>query len=113
GLNEVMLNQSLLKLLNSDNPSDEDRTNVVNLLVQNTGMTEQQARETLAGWEQTYAQVRADAEETARKAAQAAADAVTAFAVAVFAVMAVIAFAAGLGGVVGTTDTRRLIGMAA
>jgi len=107
-LNEVMFNRSLNNLLNSDNPSQADRDNVVAMLVQNTGMTQQEAEATVANWEQTYAQVRQEAEETARRVAQAAADAVTAFAGAVFAAMVVGAFAAGIGGMAGTPERHEI-----
>jgi hypothetical protein len=101
-LNEVTFNRALSNLLNGDNVTQADRDEVVAMLAANTGITEDEARAMVQNWEQTYMEVRQEAEETARRVAQAAADAVTAFAGAMFAAMVVGAFAAGLGGMTGT-----------
>jgi hypothetical protein len=107
-LNEVMFNRSLSRLLMSDTVNPADRDEVVAMLAANTGVSEAEARATVESWEQTFMEVRQEAEETARQAAQAAADAITAFAGAVFAVMVVSAFAAGVGGMTGTPERRHV-----
>jgi hypothetical protein len=101
-LDELELNRSVASFLMMDSPTDEDRTNVVNMLVERTGVTEQEAQAMVARWETSFTDLRNNAEEVARNVAQAAADTTTALAGAVFAALVIGAFAAGAGGMVGT-----------
>lgn len=101
-LDELELNRSVASFLMMDSPTDEDRANVVNMLVERTGVTEQEAQTMVARWETSFTELRTNAEEVARNAAQTAADTTTALAGAVFAALVIGAFAAGIGGMVGT-----------
>jgi hypothetical protein len=89
--------------------TEEDREAVVQVIVNRTELTEPEAREALARWEQNFAEVRANAEETARQAGQAVADSLARIAGAVFAAMVVGAFAAGAGGWVGSPDEEDVV----
>jgi hypothetical protein len=89
--------------------TEEDREAVVQVIVNRTELTDAEAREALARWEQTFAEVRANAEETAREAGQAVADSLAAIAGAIFAAMVVGAFAAGAGGWVGSPDEEDVV----
>jgi hypothetical protein len=101
-LDELELNRSVSTFLMMDSPTDEDRTNLVNMLVERTGVTEQEARDMVARWETSFTELRTNAEEVARNVAQTAADTTAALAGAVFAALVIGAFAAGVGGMVGT-----------
>ena len=89
-------------LMKGENITDEDRQAVVQVLVDRTQMTEQEARDAVTRWEATFAEVRTNAEEVAREAGQAVADSLAAIAGAIFAAMIVGAFAAGAGGYLGS-----------
>jgi hypothetical protein len=101
-LDELELNRSVASFLMMDSPTDEDRNNVVTMLVERTGVTEQEAQAMVARWETSFTELRTNAEEVARNVAQAAADTTAALAGAVFAALVIGAFAAGVGGMVGT-----------
>ena len=91
-------------LLLGEDITDEDREAVVQVIVARTDLTEAEARETLNRWEQTFAEVRADAENAVREAGQAVADTIAAIAGMIFAAMVVGAFAAGSGGWIGSPE---------
>ena len=91
-------------LLRGESITDEDREAAVQVLVNRTELTEQEAREAISRWETTFAEVRTNAEEAARDAGQAVADSLAAIAGAIFAAMIVGAFAAGAGGYLGSPD---------
>jgi hypothetical protein len=101
-LDELELNRSVATYLMNGAPTAEDRTALVTMLTERTGISQTDADAMVTRWETSFAEVRANAEEVARNAAQAAADTVTALAGAVFAAMVIGAFAAGIGGMVGT-----------
>jgi polyhydroxyalkanoate synthesis regulator phasin len=88
--------------------TDEDRNAVVTLLVEQGGMTQEQAVQTVQRWEQTYQEATARAEEIAREVGQRAADALSALAGVAFIAMVVGAFAGGAGGLVGSPTAKML-----
>lgn len=88
----------------STSPEERSNADLVTLLTERTNLTEVQAQEMVARWEQTFEMVREDAEAAARRASQIAADTVTVLAGAIFAAMIVGAFAAGAGGIVGAPE---------
>ncbi|MFN8373335.1 MAG: hypothetical protein U0694_10735 [Anaerolineae bacterium] len=102
GLDELELNRAVSSFLMSASPTEEDRANLVTMLVERGGVTQQEAETMVARWETTMTELRTNAEEMARDAAQRAADTTTALAGVVFAALIVGAFAAGIGGMVGT-----------
>jgi polyhydroxyalkanoate synthesis regulator phasin len=114
------LNFNITRLLMSapDDPNlAANRETVVNTLVEQGGMTPEQAQETVATWETNFQQVRAQAEETARRVGQTVADTVTALTGVVFMMMMVSLAGAVFGGYSGaapvvvehvtTLDTQR------
>jgi hypothetical protein len=102
GLDELELNRSVSSFLMNPSPTEEDRTNLVNMLVERTGVTQQEATEMVNRWETSFTELRTNVEEVARTVAQQAADTTAALAGAVFAALVIGAFAAGAGGMVGT-----------
>lgn len=100
-LAQIQLNRAVRDMLNMETIDDTSRNEVVTMLAAQANITEDEARQRLDQWEQTYVQVRTDAEETAREVSQSLADAVTLFSGAVFAAMVIGAFAAAMGGAVG------------
>jgi hypothetical protein len=90
------------------NATEGDRTQVVTFLVEQGGMTQEQAQQTVQRWEQEYQQFAAQAEEVARQVGERAADAIAAIAGVAFISMVVGAFAAGAGGLLGSPTTRVL-----
>lgn len=103
-LDEFELNRGVRNFLMLDNIGDADRSDLVTLLTERTNLTEQEAQATVQRWEETFVQIRTEAEDTARQVGQAAADAVTLLAGAVFVALLIGAFAAGVGGAVGTPE---------
>jgi len=105
-LDELELNRSVANFLMMDSPTDTDRQNLITMLSERTGVSQQEATDTVARWETSFTELRTNAEEAARQAAQTAADTLTALAGAVFAALVIGAFAAGAGGMVGTPGGR-------
>jgi len=101
-LDELELNRSVSSFLMNPSPTEEDRTNLVNMLVERGGVTQQEAETMVARWETTFTELRTNVEEVTRTVAQQAADTTSALAGAVFAALIIGAFAAGAGGMVGT-----------
>ncbi len=95
------LNFNIARLLMSaaDDPNlAANRETVVNTLVTQGGMTPEQAQETVTTWETNFQEVRAQAEETARRVGQTVADTVTALTGVVFMMMMVSLAGAVFGG---------------
>jgi hypothetical protein len=100
-LAQLQLQTAVRQFLSLDAIEETDRQDLVNVLVERTNLTEEEARQTIDRWEQAYMQVRADAEETLRQAGQTVADGIAVAAGILFGAMALGAFAAGAGGYVG------------
>jgi hypothetical protein len=99
---ELNLNITRLLMSPADDPNlTTNREAVVNILVEQGGMTPEQAQQTVATWEANFQQVRAQAEETARRVGQAIADTVTALTGVVFMMMIVSMAGAVFGGYAG------------
>jgi hypothetical protein len=106
-LSELELNRGFSALFSGDTVDETQRQDFITLLAERTGMTQEEAATTVERWEQTFTQIRTEAEDTAREVSQAIADAVTAFAGALFASMVLGAFAAGAGGLLGSPERER------
>lgn len=100
-LAQLQLQTAVRQFLNLDAIEEADRQDLVNVIVERTNLSEEEARQTIERWEAAYAQVRADAEETLREAGQTVADGIAVAAGILFGAMALGAFAAGAGGYVG------------
>jgi hypothetical protein len=101
-LDEFELNRRVSNFLSLETITDADRSDLVALLTERTNLSEAEAQATVDRWEQSFMEIRTEAEDTARQVGQAAADAVTLLAGAVFVALLIGAFAAGVGGAVGT-----------
>lgn len=105
-LAEIELNRSIRDFLTTGEVTDEDRSNLVTLISERTGISQEEAQATVDRWESTYRSLATEVEETARDVGQAVADGISALAGVVFVGMLIGAFAAGAGGLVGSPDTR-------
>jgi hypothetical protein len=132
---DQVINDTIRRLLDRGQgvASQVDRDNAVQLLMQRGNMSEEQARQQIATWEESYGRVRTQAEQAAqqaqtrvrefgeqvqdkveevrqdaeravRDAADTTTKAVAGLALAAFVAMLVGAFAAGLGGMLGTPE---------
>lgn len=132
---ERLITEAVERIINraQNTVSDVDRQAVIDVMVANANMTEQQARQTLARWEQMpyqaaqqaeqakeqieqkaeevrwqaeqkIDQIRHDVDRTARDAAQAVTDAIARIAGIAFAAIVIGAIAAGIGGILGAPD---------
>lgn len=106
-LTELELNRAFTQLFAGETVDETQRQDFIALLVERTGMSPDEAAATVDRWEQTFIQIRTEAEDTAREVSQAIADAVTAFAGAMFASLVLGAFAAGSGGLLGSPQKER------
>lgn len=96
---ELNLSITRLLMMSADDPNaPTTREAVVNTLVEQGGMTPAQAQQTVTTWETNFQEVRAQAEETARRVGQAIADTVTALTGVVFMMMIVSLAGAVFGG---------------
>jgi hypothetical protein len=112
-LEDLQFNNRLMAFLN-DGPEDETaRQEMVTLLAERTGLSQQEASARLDQWQQTYIEVRTQAEETAREVGQAVTDTLAAVSGILFAAMVAGAFAAGVGGYAAVVwqDNRRREGI--
>lgn len=101
---ELNLNITRLLMTPADDPNlAANRDTVVNMLAQQGGMTPEQAQQTVNTWETNFAEVRAQAEETARQVGQTVADTVAALAGVVFMMMVVTLAGAVFGGYAGVS----------
>jgi polyhydroxyalkanoate synthesis regulator phasin len=99
---ELNLNITRLLMSPADDPDmAANRETVVNALVEQGGMTPEQAQQTVNTWETEFAEIRAQAEETARRVGQTIADTVTALTGVVFMMMIVSLAGAVFGGYAG------------
>lgn len=87
------------------NPTEENRQEVVSAMTA-TGISEEEARNTLQGWETRMEQFRTRTEQTIEQAAGDFADGVARVAGVLFAAMVVGAAAAGGGAMVGAPDAK-------
>lgn len=96
------------RLLNMDEDviEEADRDEVVNSLVAQTDLSEQEARELVLEWEQSYRDAQTQAEEALREAGQTVADTVARLAGISFATLLLGAFAGGAGGLVGSPEEK-------
>jgi len=90
------------------NPTEENRQAAVDAMTAN-GMSEEEARTTLQGWETRLTQFRTQTEQRIEEAAGDFADAVAAVAGVMFAAMIVGAAAAGGGALVGAPDAKYIV----
>ena len=102
------IERGIERLFNLNAIEDTDRDSVVNLMVTRGGMTEQEARETLQRWEDTYNQATANAEQTIEDATESLAEAIALAAGVMFMALVVGAFAGGAGGFVGAPEPEDL-----
>lgn len=84
--------------------ANEARQVAVNLLVEETELTQAEAEQRVNDWQQQYQQAVSDAEELAEEAAVNLADALAAVSGVLFVFLVVGAFAGGAGGYVGRPD---------
>lgn len=84
--------------------ANEARQVAVNLLVEETELTQAEAEQRVNNWEQQYRQAVSDAEALAEEAAVNLADALVAVSGVLFVILVVGAFAGGAGGYVGRPD---------
>jgi hypothetical protein len=115
---QLMFAMSNLLRTDMDTPeAEESRNAAVSLLMDQTGMSDADARNQITAWENQYRQTVADAERLAEEAAENLADATAITGSILFLMMALGAFAGGSGGVAGRpprryTRTRRTIATA-
>lgn len=96
---------AIIELLRQDSQSenaDETRQAVVTLMAEQTTLTEAEVEAQLQQWEAQSRTLIAQADETARQAADDLANAIAATAGVLFSILVVGAFAGGAGGYVGT-----------
>ncbi len=108
-LAQTQVNVAIQRFLMLDSIEEADRQDLVNVLVANTNLTEDEARATLDNWEQTFVQLRTDAQETIEQAGQAVADTVAMIAGVLFVALLIGAFAAGMGGLAGVKEAEEEI----
>lgn len=108
-LDQIQLSRQIAAFLatDPDRITDADRDALAAAIAERTGQTQQEAREMIVNWEAVYTEIRTEAEQLARQAAQAATDITTLLAGAIFAMMVAGAFAAGAGGYLGTDSRPR------
>lgn len=99
------------RLLDLDAPSEADREDAVNVLVANTDLTEEEAREAIDTWEEQYNEVEIDVEETINTVSEDVTDAIALAAGVVFMGMVIGAIAAGAGGWLGAPTLAELEAM--
>lgn len=97
-LEDLQFNNRLMAFLGDAEVDESTRQEVVTLLAERTGLSEQAASVRLDQWQQTYIEMRTQAEETARQVGQTVTDTLAAVSGILFAAMVVGAFAAGMGG---------------
>jgi hypothetical protein len=97
-LEDLQFNNRLVQFLNDDSADETARQEIVTLLAERTGLSEQEASARLDQWQQTYTEIRTQAEETARQVGQLVTDTLAAVSGILFTAMVVGAFAAGIGG---------------
>jgi len=98
---------AVIELLRQDSESegvDETRQAVVTLMAEQTALTEAEAEAQIQQWEARSQTLIAQADETARQAAEDLANAIAATAGVLFSILVVGAFAGGAGGYVGTPE---------
>lgn len=108
-LEDLQLSTRITNFLTAETDDPNMRTELVTLMTERTGMTEQEANEQLDRWQQAYVEIRDDLEARSREVAQTLTDTLTAVAGAIFLSMLLGAFAAGAGGWVGTQDQPAVI----
>src|SRR5690606_16198581 len=69
-LAEIELNRSIRTFLTTGEVTDEDRSNLVTLISERTGVTQEEAQATVERWETTYRSLATEVEETARDVGQ-------------------------------------------
>jgi hypothetical protein len=97
-LEDLQFNNRLMTFLGADETDATARQEIVTMLAERTGLSEDEASARLDQWQQTYIEIRTQAEETAREVGQTVTDALAAVSGVLFAAMVVGAFAAGIGG---------------
>jgi hypothetical protein len=97
-LEDLQFNNRLMAFMGNGEVDATARQELVTLLAERTGLSEQEASTRLDQWQQTYAEIRTQAEETARQVGQTVTDTLAAVSGVLFAAMVVGAFAAGMGG---------------
>lgn len=102
--NESQLLDALGKLYGG-NATDADRQSVVTLLTQNTSMSQDEAQQTVASWEQKIQQGKAQVEQKGREAGEVAATGLARTGWVLFGVVLIGAIAAAIGGAVATRET--------
>lgn len=114
GGEQITLSQAVLAreirnffAINPAEVTDAERESLATALAENTTLTQEEAMQRVNQWETTYANFRADVEETVRSVGQTLADTATAFAGYIFAAMVLGAFAAGAGGYWGAPHIDR------
>ena len=100
--NEAQLYQSMGNLFSGD-ATDADRQNTVNWLVNNTTMSQQEATQKVAAWEQQFQQL----EQKARQVGHTAATGVATTGWVLFGLLLVGAISAAVGGASGTPKYLR------
>jgi hypothetical protein len=97
-LEDLQFNNRLMTFMSADEPDPTARQELVTMLSERTGLSENEARARLDQWQTTYTEIRTQAEETARQVGQTVTDALAAVSGVLFAAMVAGAFAAGMGG---------------
>ena len=97
-LEDLQFNNRLMTFLGADEADATARQELATMLAERTGLREDEASARLDQWQQTYIEIRTQAEETARQVGQTVTDALAAVSGVLFAAMVTGAFAAGMGG---------------
>lgn len=100
-LAQLEFQTAIRNFLNLPAITESDRQDIVNVIVDRTNLTEDQARQTLNRWETAATQAKNNLQDTIARVGQDAADTIAVLSGVLFAVMLLGAFAAGAGGLVG------------
>ncbi|MBK8020784.1 MAG: hypothetical protein IPK19_04975 [Chloroflexi bacterium] len=96
-------------LLRGETIDEAQRQEVVTLIAERTGVSQEEAAQTLSRWETSIQDARVQVEQTLEEAGQRLADMVSTAAGILFLAMVIGAFAAGAGGLVGSPDEEDMI----